>query len=133
MWLVVCRTLESYCSTTCSIIQLHLPFRNFPCFVKNFQIMPIYKSGDKSDVSNYRPISILFPISKILEKLIRVRSVNFFTKHSVLLPTQYGFRAKHSASHALTGVLTSLYDNINEDRYAALLLLNLKKAFDTVN
>ena len=46
---------------------------------------------------------------------------------------QYGFRANHSTSHALTDVLTSLYDNINDEKYTALLLLDLKKAFDTVN
>ena len=50
-----------------------------------------------------------------------------------MLPTQYGFRANHSTSHALTDVLTSLYDNINDEKYSALLLLDLKKAFDTVN
>ena len=104
----------------------------FPALLKIAEIVPINKSGDKSDVSNYRPISILSPISKILEKLIHVRSINFFNKHSVLLPTQYGFRANHSTSHALTDVLTSLYDNINDENYTALLLLNLKKAFDTV-
>ena len=50
-----------------------------------------------------------------------------------MLPTQYGFRANHSTSHALTDVLTSLYDNTNDENYTALLLLDLKKAFDTVN
>ena len=105
----------------------------FPASLKIAKIVPIHKSGDKSDVSNYRPISILSPISKILEKLIHVRSINFFNKHSVLLPTQYGFRANHLTSHALTDVLTSLYDNINNENYTALLLLDLKKAFDTVN
>ena len=105
----------------------------FPASLKIAKIIPIYKSGDKSDVSNYRPIAILSPISKILEKLIHVRTINFFNKHSVLLPTQYGFRANHSTSHALTDALTSLYDNINDEKYTALLLLDLKKAFDTVN
>ena len=50
-----------------------------------------------------------------------------------MLPTQDGFWANHSTSHALTDVLTSLCDNINDENYAALLLLDLKKAFDTVN
>ena len=57
----------------------------FPASLKIAKIIPIYKSGDKSDVSNYRSISILSPISKILEKLIHVRTINFFNKHSVLL------------------------------------------------
>ena len=76
---------------------------------------------------------MLSPIFTILEKLIHVRSINFFNKHSVLLPTQYGFRANHSTSHALTDVLTSLYDNINDENCSSLLLLDLKKAFDKIN
>ena len=50
-----------------------------------------------------------------------------------MLPKQYEFRANHSTSHALTDVLTSLYDNINDGNYTALLFFDLKKAFDTVN
>ena len=50
-----------------------------------------------------------------------------------MLPTQYGFRDNHSTFHALTDVFTSLYDNINAENYTALLLIDLKKAFDTVN
>ena len=50
-----------------------------------------------------------------------------------MLPTQFGFRANHSTSYTLTDVLTSLYDNINDEKYTALLLVDLKKAFDTVN
>ena len=105
----------------------------FPASSKIAKIIPIYKSSDKFDVSNCRPISILSPISKILEKLIHVKSINFFNKHSVLLPTQYGFRVNHSTSHALTDVLTSLYETINDGNYVVLLLLDLKKVFDTVN
>ena len=104
-----------------------------PASLKIAKIIPIYKSGNKSDVSNYRPIPILSSIFKILEKLIHVRLINFFIKHSVLLPTQYGFRANHSTSHALTDVLTSLYENVNDEKDTPLLLLDLKKAFDTVN
>ena len=54
-------------------------------------------------------------------------------KHSILLPTQYGFRANHSTIHALLDVITSSYDNINNCKFTALVLLDLKKAFDTVN
>ena len=106
---------------------------SFPASLKIAKIVPIYKSGDKSDVSNYRPISTLSPISKILEKLIHVRSINFFNKQSALLTTQDRFRANHLTSHALTEVLTLLHDNINDENYTALMLLDLLKAFDTVN
>ena len=54
-------------------------------------------------------------------------------KYSILLPTQYGFRANHSTIHALLDVITSSYDNINDRKFTALVLLVLRKAFDTVN
>ena len=54
-------------------------------------------------------------------------------KHSILLPTQYGFRANHSIIHALLDVITSSYDNINNTKFTTLVLLDLRKAFDMVN
>ena len=68
-----------------------------------------------------------------MEKLIFSRTTAFFEKHYINLPTQYGFRANHSTTHALLDVITSSFDNINDNCYTALVFLNLKKAFDTAN
>ena len=84
-------------------------------------------------MGSYRPISILSTFSKILEKLIYSRTQSFLEKHSITLPTQYGFRPAYSTSHAMIDILTSTLDNINVNKNTALLLLDLKKAFDTVN
>ena len=84
-------------------------------------------------MSNYRPIPILSTFSKILEKLIYNRTQSFLEKHSITLPAQYGFRSVYSTSHAMIDILTSTLDNINVNKNTALLLLDLKKAFDTVN
>jgi len=93
----------------------------------------MFKSGNKYDVSNYRLISLLSSISKILEKLILSRTLTFLNKHCVILPTQNGFRPNHSTIHAILDVITSTYDNFDENSYTALLLLDLKKAFNTVD
>jgi len=66
-------------------------------------------------------------------KLVLSRTLTFLNKHSVILPTQYGFRPNHSTIHAILDIITSTYDNFDENCYTALLLLDLKKAFDTVN
>ena len=63
----------------------------FPNCLKTAKIIPLYKSGDKSLPTNYRPISILTCFSKILEKLIYNRLMNFIDKHSLISSTQYGF------------------------------------------
>ena len=115
------------------LFNLAFQFGMFPLCLKTAKAIPIFKNGDKSDISNYRPISILSTSSKILEKLICVRARQFLQKHSILSPTQYGFRPMLSTSDATPDLLTSTYDNINNHQYTALLFLDLKKAFYTVN
>ena len=71
--------------------------------------------------------------SKILEKLVYTRTVDFLNSHSVLVPTQYGFRPKFSTIYAVLDIITSCYDNMAINVYTGLALLHLAKAFDTVN
>ena len=61
------------------------------------------------------------------------QDVPCFKKHLIILPTQYEFRSNHSISHALIDLLTTCYDNINDNNYTSPVLLDFKKAFDTVN
>ena len=64
----------------------------FPDCMKIVKVVPLYKSGDKRNASNYRPISLLPCLSKVIEKLVYSRLINFFSKHSILTQNQYGFR-----------------------------------------
>ena len=89
----------------------------FPNCLKTAKVIPLYKSGDKTLATNYRPISLLTCFSKILEKLIFTRLTNFFDQNSVISPTQYGFRKNHSTSHAVLDVVTTTYDNINDNKH----------------
>ena len=81
-----------------------LEFGIFPQIFKTGKVIPIFKSGDKQLLQNYRPISLLPSLSKVLEKLIKNRLMNFFVKHKVFYHSQYGFREKHSVIHALIEV-----------------------------
>ena len=67
----------------------------FPDELKIGKIIPLYKSGNKSVMSNYRPISILPTISKIFEKLLHKRIYEFFEKNNVIPDYQFGFRKEH--------------------------------------
>ena len=91
----------------------------------------IYKQGDKTDIGNYRTISILSSFSKIIEKLICRRTYTYSEKYSILLPNQYGFKPAYSATHAMIDVFTISLDNLNLNKNTALILLDLKTAFDT--
>ena len=72
-------------------------------------------------------------LRKIIEKLIYRRLINFFQKHHILYPNQFGFQSKTSTAHAMLDVVTSLYDSINRNQYSRLVLIDLKKTFDTVS
>ena len=104
----------------------------FPESLKLLKVIPIFKSGAKCDLSNYRPISLLSVISKVFEKLISIRVMSFIEKHSILSPTQYGFRPESSTEFAILDIVSSCYENINEKLFTGLIMIDLKKAFDSV-
>ena len=88
-------------STLSSIFNLCCEQGYFPDELKIGCISPIYKKGDKLNVSNYRPVCSLSPFSKIFEKIIYTRMLNFIDKYSIFANTQFGFRKKLSTESAL--------------------------------
>ena len=104
----------------------------FPNCMKNAKVIPLFKTGSKTELSNYRPISLLSCLSKVVEKLIYSRLINYLNKNSILHHNQYDFRSGLSTSHALLDVVTTTYDNINKMLYTLLIFIDYRKAFDTV-
>ena len=105
----------------------------FPDSLKVTKVAPLYKGGVKTELTNYRTISILPSFSKILKKLLHTRILQFLSKHSILILTQNGFRSKHATTHALINTVSNALDDINRNYFTAFSLLDLKKAFDTVD
>ena len=105
----------------------------FPTCFKTAKVIPVFKTGEIQKLTNYRPVSLLSCFSKILEKLVHSRTVDFINSHHILTPTQYGFRSNHSTIHAILDVIASTYDNIENQVFTGLVLLDLAKAFDTVD
>ena len=106
---------------------------SFPNRLKIAKVTPLYKSGPTHKTTNYRPISILSSFSKIFEKIIYNRLNNYFSTHNVLAKEQFGFRTKHSTNHVISDVTNKL-QNLRDNNYSTcLILLDLSKAFDTVN
>ena len=73
----------------------------FPDLMKQADTIPLYKSNNPYDSNNYRPISLLLTLSKILEKLVYSRTVSYLDKHNLFYNSQYGFRKDHSCSDAI--------------------------------
>ena len=83
--------------------------------------------------TNYRPISILSPFSKVFEKTMYHRLNNYFIIHNILAKQQFGFRAKHSTNHVISDVINKLQNLRDKHHTSCFILLDLSKAFDTVN
>ena len=96
-------------------------------------VIPIHKDGDTEKVENYRPISLLCIISKILEKVIALQLIDFLETNHLLCNEQHGFRRNLSTETALLKVTNKIYENIESKKISLLLLLDLSKAFDSVH
>ena len=70
-------------------------------------IIPIFKSGDKSNLLNYRFISLLPIFSRTVEKIVFSRTINYLNAFSILTPTQYGFRSNYSTTHAVLDIVST--------------------------
>ena len=95
--------------------------------------MPIFKKGDRSSVTNYRPISLLNTFSKIFESIIATRLNKFLAKYDILYNYQFGFRNKHSTKLALLDSIDDILNSLNDKNYVAAIFLDLSKAFDSLD
>lgn len=105
----------------------------FPKKWKTALILPIHKAGKANeDPNSYRPISLLTSLSKILEKVILRRIIDFSEHANIFQNEQFGFRQRHSTIHQLVRVTELISKGFNKKRSTAAVFLDIQKAFDTV-
>lgn len=104
----------------------------FPDPLKIAKTIPIFKDGDKTIVSNYRPISLSSAISKILEKLIHNRLYAFFNDQKLFFKHQYGFRPRSSTQTAAIELVNNLQSWIDNGNCSSAIFIDISKAFDTI-
>lgn len=115
------------------IINHILKLSHFPSILKAAKIIPIPKPGKPLDLPvNYRPISLLSGISKIVEKVIKIRINMFMDEHKVMNDVQFGFRSNHSTTAQLVRICDSTTHAFNIKKYTGLMLFDIEKAFDTM-
>ncbi len=101
--------------------------------LKISKTIPIFKKGSKLLTSNYRPISLLSNLNKIMEKLIFNRLYEFLETFNCLYNLQFGFRSKHSTTHALINITENIRSALDSKKIVCGIFVDLQKAFDTVN
>ena len=116
----------------CIIFNKSLQSGIFPELMKKADISPLYKSKLENDTNNYRPISLLLTISKVLEKIVYKRTYSFMEKSGRIYHSQYGFRSQHSCENAVSELVSEITKGFQNGFYTAALFLDLSKAFDTL-
>ena len=101
--------------------------------MKIAKVVPIYKSKEKDKLTNYRPVSLLPAISKILEKVVYKRTFEFINMDKIFYKSQYGFRAKHSTINAVTEFVNNVEHSLDKRESTLSVFLDLSKAFDTID
>lgn len=105
----------------------------FPNAFKKSIIHPIYKNGPRDSVNNYRPISILPSLSKIVEKLINKRLTHYLEHEKILSESQFGFRSGKSTLQAVSCLTDYVVSNLDHGKKCIGIFLDMAKAFDTVS
>ena len=103
----------------------------FPNQLKNADVSPVFKKDDATDVKNYRPVSVLPAVSKIYERVIKNQLSEHFEQF--LSPAMCGYRNGYSAQFALVALIENFKETLDKGGYAGAMLMDLSKAFDTIN
>jgi hypothetical protein len=105
----------------------------FPDRLKYSEIKPIYKKGDKTQITNYRPISLLPVFYKIFEKVLYKRFYNHLSSNNILVKESFGFRCNTSTEMAIYTLINNILSSLNIKTSVDGLFCDLQKAFDCVN
>ena len=105
----------------------------FPKIWKSAKVSALFKGGEKSQKDNYRPISILPTVSKIVERAAHVQLCSYLEENKLLSQSQFGFRKGRSTSTALIDFTDRILENMDSGQVTGAVFLDLRKAFDTVD
>jgi len=116
----------------CKLFNLSVQTGIFPNNLKIAKVTPIFKSGDCTLASNYRPISNLSDLSKIFEKCMHSKVLSYITSNNIINRQQFGFQHNSCTSDAILEYLDGVYRELNRKRSIMSVFLDFSKAFDTV-
>ena len=116
-----------------SLFNISINIGCFPSTWKLAKISPLFKKGSKQDPSNYRPISVLPTISKLLEKAVHIQLYSYLCDNNLLSQKQFGFRLNSSTVTASAMFTDKILSAMDKGELTGAVFIDLTKAFDTVN
>ncbi len=120
------------CNGLAHITNLSFVSGNYPDQLKIAKVIPLYKKCESYFTKNYRPISLLSILNKIIEKLVQKRLYQFLQKYEILYKFQFGFRNEHSTFLANIEIVENIREEIQNGKFVLGAYLDLSKAFDTI-
>ena len=115
------------------IINLSIITETVPASFKEAKVKPLFKKGSTLDPGNYRPVSILNVLSKLLERAAHTQLSEYLEKRGLLFENQSGFRGGYSTDSCLIGLSDYIKGEISHGNMVGMILIDLQKAFDTVD
>ena len=115
------------------IVNFSITTSTVPEDMKIARVKPLYKKNSSLEAGNYRPVSILSIVSKILERAVHTQLVKYLDHNNILYEFQSGFRSRYSTDTCLIHLFDFLKGNTSRGLFTGMLLLDLQKAFDTVD
>ena len=115
------------------IITLSILQSRFPSSWKYSKVIPLHKKECKLERKNYRPVAILSPLSKILEKIVYEQIYEYFTKNKIFHPNLHGYRQNRSTQTALLAMYDRWVRAASMGQVSGVILLDLSAAFDLVD
>ena len=115
------------------IVNFSLQSKVVPSAWKQAKLVPLFKSGDQGKPENYRPISVLPILSKLLEKAVHSQLINYLESNKLLSDSQFGYRERRSTQHATTLLVDEIRQSVDNGKMVGALFLDLSKAFDTMS
>ena len=110
-----------------------MQFDIFPDKLKIAKIIPLHKGEKIDEINNYRPIFISSSLSKIFEKVMNKRFIDFLQKHNFISDYQFGFREGTPTTLALADICDQFQNALDNNEIICGIFIDLAKAFDTVN
>ena len=126
-------TVDHVIKPLCYICNKIISTGEYPKAFKTALIKPVFKSGDRLEIGNYRPISLISTIAKIMETLIKNRVTDYLEKFKILNDSQFGFREARSTQDAIAYLTGKIYKALDDSQPTICIFVDLAKAFDTVS
>ena len=122
-------------SPLCYTISLSLTSGQFPKSWKCAKVNALFKRGasDKTDKDNYRPISVLPIVSKVIERAVYIQLYQYLVDNKLMAVNQFGFRRGRSTILALSQFTDKILENMDKGLITGTVFIDFKKAFDTVD